>query len=434
MPRLTVTQDTVFKKSTAQSISLPETEKFNVNAGKSFEVNYAFRVGQHCWVKLQKALGKVGKVGYFFLPHVHVQIEEIRAVWLTHVDSNILSSRTAIQQGLQQLKELGFNTIYPVVWQRGCTLYPSSVAEAFIGCATVSDRHFSNRDMLAEIVETAKAYSLRVIPWFEYGLATLPGSLLEKRHPDWITLNQKGEKIRIKTTDGKPDHFVWLNPCHPEAQQFIVNLITEVVTKYDVDGIQLDDHFCFPVELGYDSFTADLYQAEQGKLLPQNPHHSERLKWTSQKMTDLLTQVFKTVKTQRSDCFISISPNPLAFAKNNYSTDWNTWIKQGLVEELVLQVYRDNLPSFTRELDKPEVRAGRDRIPTVIGVLTGLRTKPVSINLLEQQIKTVRQKNFAGISCFFYETIFNETLSSTKTVRSQSDLQRLFPKQDQGDR
>ncbi len=32
----------------------------------------------------------------------------------------------------------------------------------------------------------------------------------------------------------------------------MVDLITDVVDRYPVAGIQLDDHFAFPVELGYD--------------------------------------------------------------------------------------------------------------------------------------------------------------------------------------
>lgn len=43
-------------------------------------------------------------------------------------------------------------------------------------------------------------------------------------------------------------------------QQFLVNLIVEVVQRYPVDGIQLDDHFGLPIEFGYDPYTIKLYQ------------------------------------------------------------------------------------------------------------------------------------------------------------------------------
>jgi len=427
MPFLKIVRDTVFKRTTAQSFSLSAKDKVSVHAGQAFEINYAFRVGQHCFVKLQRSIGAIGKIGYFFLPHVEVEISEVRGVWLTNVDSQILESRDRIRQGLQQLQALGFNTIYPVVWQRGFTLYPSPIAKDFIGSATVPDSRFANRDMLAEIVEEAQPLNLRVIPWFEYGLATLPGSILANRHSRLLTLDQTGNSVRTKTTDGKPDHFVWLNPCHPEVQQFMVELISDATTRYAVDGIQLDDHFGFPVELGYDSFTREVYGVEnRGKSMPLEPKNADRLRWTARKMTDLLAEIVKVIKADQPNCLVSISPNPLDFSKTNYAVDWQSWIKQGLVDELVIQVYRDSLSSFINEISKREVNDISNSIPIAIGILSGLKTKSVSTDKMLAQIKEVRKRKLAGVSYFFYETLFNERLSPNRVSRSSSELQRLF--------
>ena len=56
-----------------------------------------------------------------------------KAVWLTNVDSQVMNSRANIAVGLERLARLGFNTIYPAVWQRGYTLYPSPVAQELTG-------------------------------------------------------------------------------------------------------------------------------------------------------------------------------------------------------------------------------------------------------------------------------------------------------------
>jgi len=54
--------------------------------------------------------------------------------------------------------------------------------------------------------------------------------------------------------------------------QFIQDLIIEIVSKYDIDGIQFDDHFGLPVELGYDAFTGwAIYSKTQGKRPPIIP-------------------------------------------------------------------------------------------------------------------------------------------------------------------
>lgn len=33
------------------------------------------------------------------------------------------------------------------------------------------------------------------------------------------------------------------NPALPEVQERIVNIVKEIITKYDVDGIHMDDYF-----------------------------------------------------------------------------------------------------------------------------------------------------------------------------------------------
>lgn len=426
MPRLTVFRNTVFKRYPAQSFFTPARDKASVSAGAELEIEYALRVGQHGLVKLKDPVDPVGRVGYFFLPHVQVQLTELRGVWLTNTDSDILHSRHSIETGLQSLNALGFTTIYPVVWQRGFTLYPSTVAEAFTGSRISPDSHFANRDMLAEVVDAAKACGMRVIPWFEYGLAVPANSSLHHRQAHLLTLDQRGEPIRINHMTGKPDVHVWLNPCRTEVQQFMVDLIADVAEHYSVDGIQLDDHFCLPVELGYDSFTQELYKAEMGRVMPQDMSNSQRLKWLADKMTNLLAQIYDAVKSKSEDCRISLSPNPLGFSKANYALDWRSWERQGLIEELVLQVYRDNMTSFISEISKSEVLDAQTHIPTAIGVLTGLRTRSVSTSVVEQQIQEVRRRNFAGVSCFFYETLFHEQLSPTRIVRNSTDLQRVF--------
>ncbi|MFM6846422.1 MAG: family 10 glycosylhydrolase, partial [Dolichospermum sp.] len=55
------------------------------------------------------------------LTPVNAQIahQEIRGVWITNNDLNILKDRTKVQEAVTQLRELNFNTVYPVVWNAG---------------------------------------------------------------------------------------------------------------------------------------------------------------------------------------------------------------------------------------------------------------------------------------------------------------------------
>ncbi len=351
----------------------------------------------------------------------------LKAVWLTNVDSQIMNSRQNLAEGLHKLAELGFNTIYPTVWHRGCTLYPSEVVKQLTGVSVLPHSSFSDRDVLAEIIELARPLHLRVIPWFEYGLMVPPQSPIARNYKDFLTLDIDRGLQRIQGANRQRDPNAWLNPCDDRVRKFIVDLITDVVQRYAIDGIQLDDHFAFPQELGYDRLTQQLFQQDNLGVNPAIEHDNEIwIAWGAKQLTELLSQIVRSVKSVKNDCVISISPNPWQFSRTRYLVDWQQWYDLGLMDELVLQVYRDRLDLFKLELNKPEVRAMRTKIPTLIGILTGLKTRSIKNSTIASQVKAIVDNRFGGLSCFFYETLFHEQLLPEVISRSREQLLTIF--------
>ncbi|MBW4665727.1 MAG: glycoside hydrolase family 10 protein [Chroococcus sp. CMT-3BRIN-NPC107] len=347
---------------------------------------------------------------------------ELRGVWMTNIDSNVLFERSRLTAALQNLKALNFNTVYPTVWNWGYTLYPSPVAQNVIGRNLDPEPGLQGRDMLKEIVTQGHQQGLDVIPWFEFGFMAPADSSLAKRHPNWLTSRRDGSKI---WAEGKHDR-VWLNPFRPEVQNFIQNLIVEIVSKYDVDGIQFDDHFGLPSELGYDSYTVGLYKKEHfGKNPPANPQDPQWLRWRADKITAYLQRVFRAVKARKPNVVLSMAPNPQRVSYNLFLADWQKWERRGLIEELVLQVYRNDLNVFIKELEYPEVQAAKKHIPVSIGILSGLKNRSVPATQIQSQVAASRERNFAGVSFFFYETLWN--LSSEKSSDRQNAFKNIFP-------
>jgi uncharacterized lipoprotein YddW (UPF0748 family) len=330
---------------------------------------------------------------------------EIRGVWITNVDSDMLFDSNRLSNAVQELAQLNINTLYPAVWNWGYTTYPSAAAQKVSG-AIVDPRPLSleGRDALAELIKQAHQRGMAVLPWFEFGFMVPEDSAIALRRPDLLTQKKDGDQ---SWQEGKWPR-VWLNPFKPEVQQFILDLVLEVVTRYDVDGIQLDDHFGLPAEFGYDDFTVGLYQQDhQGKSPPANPSDPEWLRWRADRITQFQNRLFRAVKAKKNNVLISLSPNNYPFSYSHSLQDWRTWEQQGYIEELVLQVYRDSQQEFLKELNAPEVQNVRRHIPTAVGVLTGLKQKFVPIQQVQQQVKLIRDQKFAGISFFFYETLWN---------------------------
>jgi uncharacterized lipoprotein YddW (UPF0748 family) len=367
---------------------------------------------------------------------------ELRGVWLTNVASPVLFIPWRVNRALRQLSEMNFNTVYPVVWNRGHTFYPSAIAKKFTGRS--QDRMLEllrfGQDVLAVIVKQGNQQKLRIIPWFEYGFMTPPNSQLARHHPDWISIRRDSTKTLKEVPDeqhslqnvpkfirnGLVSKQVWLNPLHPEVQTFIRNLIVEVVTKYDVAGIQLDDHFGLPVELGYDAFTVGLYQKEhQGESPPDDPQNEEWMRWRANKISDFMQQIFKAIKVVKPNAIISLSPNSQDFSYRAYLQDWQYWVQRGWIEELVVQIYRDDLESFIAQLSQPALEMARRQIPVGVGILTGTWSRPVDIAQISRQVQAVRNRGFNGVSFFYWESLWGY-LSPESPSQRRSGFQALF--------
>ncbi len=347
---------------------------------------------------------------------------ELRGVWLTNVDSDVLFSRQTTAQAIARLAELNFNTLYPTVWNWGYTLYPSQAAAAETGKALDPTEGLQNRDILQEIITAGHQQGMAVIPWFEFGFMAPADSQLALHHPDWLTKRRDGNTI---WWEGKTHQRVWLNPLHPEVQKFITSLAVELVSNYDVDGIQFDDHLGYPSELGYDEFTVQLYQQEHdGKLPPADYRDKQWIRWRADKVTAYVQELFRAVKASNPDAIFSVSPNPQYFSLNSFLADWQRWERLGLIEELIVQLYRDRQDIFIHELEQTSVVEASQHIPVSIGILSGLKGRRVLWDQIAQQVKLTRQRNFAGVSFFFYESLWN--LASESPQRRQAALQYLF--------
>ena len=349
------------------------------------------------------------------------QVRELRGVWLTNIDSTVLFSRRNLDLALTRLADLQFNTIYPTVWNWGYTLYPSAVAEATYGIALDPHPGLRRRDMLAEAIERGHELGLRVVPWFEFGFQAPSDSELARLHPGWLTQKVDGS---LTMMEGEHER-VWLNPFHPEVQQFILDLVVELAENYDIDGIQFDDHMGLPVEYGYDPQTIALYRSQHdGNDPPADPNDPAWVAWRADQITQFMKRLFFAVKAVNPEIVISVAPNPQDFAYSRYLQDWERWERMGLVEELIVQLYRRNLDSFEAQLNPPELVAARNHIPTAIGVLAGLRDQPADTALMVQQVEAVRANEFDGVAFFFYESLWHWSLETPE--EREAAIEQLF--------
>ena len=119
------------------------------------------------WLFYLLYLGLILKLTVFSLPYLPVNTQttntiktaEVRGVWLTNVASGVFFVPWGINRALNQLSRLNFNTIYPVVWNRGYTFYNSSVAKKITGSDSqpLLKLMHGGRDVLTTLIKLSQA-------------------------------------------------------------------------------------------------------------------------------------------------------------------------------------------------------------------------------------------------------------------------------------
>jgi uncharacterized lipoprotein YddW (UPF0748 family) len=347
---------------------------------------------------------------------------KLRGVWMTHLGAAAMFQTTQLDETIAQLAQQQVNTLYPAVWNQGHTLHSSA---AMVAAGDAQRRNpwlylpwVPQPDVLTHLAQQTQRQHLRLIPWFEYGLMIPIDAALIRQHPDWLTTTQTGQAVpapeaptahpigQIRRAIIGRDQ-AWLNPFHPEVQQFLVALITEVAKRDGVAGIQLDDHFGLPIEFGYDAYTVGLYKAShKGQAPPTNPADPAWVKWRADRLTDLMGQIVRSVQQAKPNAVISLSPNLPEFAYRTSLQDWAEWVRRDWLDEVIVQVYRPDIASFTAVLDRPDLQKLAQQVPLSIGLYTGPWLKPKPRSQVQQEIQAVKQRPYAGMAFFCWESTF----------------------------
>lgn len=176
---------------------------------------------------------------------------ELRAVWIATV-ANIdyprmaTTSSVALKEQyrnlLDQLSEIGINTLFVQVRPAGDALYPTALApwSRFL-TGRQGQAPDENFDPLAFMVAETHLRGMEFHAWVNPFRAAnnLDSTALSPdhalfRHPDWLVTYGKG---------------MYFDPGLPEVRQHVVEVVQDIVSRYDVDGIHVDDYFYpYPIE------------------------------------------------------------------------------------------------------------------------------------------------------------------------------------------
>ena len=346
-----------------------------------------------------------------------VQPKRTLGVCLTNSPSRLYYDRQRLIRAMDELKAAGFNAIYPNVWSRGTTFHRSRFAP--IEPALKKAGH--QLDPICTLSQQARQRGMKVIPWFEYGLMEPADSAIVRQQPEWVLARADG--TTIMTMHGKK--MVWLNPAHPGVRKRFIGLVVEVMKRCRMDGLQLDDHFAWPVKLGYDTFTSALYETETGAPPPKDHTNRYWMTWRRRQLTGLLRELRERLEKESLPKRISLSPGPFRFAYNHWLQDWELWAVGELIDDLVVQNYAYSLKGFAKDLNQPALRKARQwGLPVQIGVLAGFGKRTTPIPVLAEK-KRLSNEHGYGVIYFYWEGLWGVHSGKEGSAYRKKALQQL---------
>ncbi|MGP1375642.1 MAG: glycoside hydrolase family 10 protein [Almyronema sp.] len=288
---------------------------------------------------------------------------EIRAMWLDRGSIVRAGSRQGLAVLFDRMAAAGINTVFFETVNAGYPIYPSRIAPE----QNPLSRHW---DPLEAAVELAHERNIELHAWiwtFAAGNqlhnqllnqpADYPGPLIS-RHPTWAGYDNRGNLIPSGQT--KP----FLDPANPEVRRYLLRLVEEIITRYDVDGLQLD-YIRYPFQdpsadrtYGYGLAARQQFQRLTGvdplTLSPRDDAsatEAERTRqrhlwnrWTEfriEQVSSFVEDVSQLVRRQRPDVILSTA----VFAKPEHERlqkiqqDWGTWATEGTIDWVVLMSY-----------------------------------------------------------------------------------------------
>ena len=258
--------------------------------------------------------------------------------WPTKRELPVADQRAEMLAMVESLRETGFNAVVLQVRPACDAIYPSTLEpwSEFVtgesGKAPVPAW-----DPLAEWIMACHSRGMELHAWvnpfrarhFDSKLPDAPNHI-SRTQPQWVK---------------SYDRYLWLDPGEPGARDHAMAVFKDLLTRYDVDGLHIDDYF-YPYPKGDepfpDSASFDSYRASGGTLARDD--------WRRDNINRFVKLMYETAHQAKPGIKVGISPfgiwrpgNPAdikgfdAYAK--LYADAKLWLNEGWMDYCSPQLY-----------------------------------------------------------------------------------------------
>ena len=276
---------------------------------------------------------------------------EFRGAWIQTAFQGEYKTMTPAQmrkdfvRKLNYLQACGINAIIFQVRPEADAFYPSKIepwSRFFTGEQGRAPE--GNFDPMAFLIEECHKRNMEFHAWLNPYRASTAGntrfapSHVYYKHPEWfVTYNKQ----------------ILFDPGLPDCRQFICRVVNDIVTRYDVDAIHMDDYF-YPYPAGGAPFPDEKSFQRYGA--PKGYTQATIGDWRRQNVNTLIREIRRTILLAKP--WVRFGISPFGIYRNKKSTpdgsgsntnglqnyddlyaDVTYWVKQGWIDYNIPQIY-----------------------------------------------------------------------------------------------
>ncbi|NJL23041.1 MAG: family 10 glycosylhydrolase [Leptolyngbyaceae cyanobacterium SM1_3_5] len=370
---------------------------------------------------------------------------EIRAIWLDRGTIVEAGSPEGLAEVFDRLAAAGINTVSLKRSTPDIRFIPAGLRRSKIPWCAAGTRW-------RQRIELAHDRDMELHAWvwtFAAGnqlhnrLVNQPASYLGPvlaAHPDWANYDNAGNSIPAGQT--KP----FLDPANPEVRQYLLSLFDEIVTRYNVDGLQLD-YIRYPFQdpsanrtYGYGIAARQQFQQLTGTdpiaLTPSSPLWPRWTQFRVEQVNSFVAETAQLLRSRRyrsgsasrSNLLLSTAVFPLATGDrlNRIQQHWELWAQRGDVDLIVPMSYAMDTNGLLRLATPWLTRAD---VGSAL-VLPSIRLLNLPDATAIDQIQALRDSSAGGYSLFAaenlsagLETVFDRTQGQAALIPYRQPFQ-----------
>ena len=347
--------------------------------------------------------------------------QEFRAVWIATVDNidwplkgmtDVAAQKAEFIRQLDMHKRNGMNAVIVQVRPAADAFYPSPYEPWSQWLTGIQGRAPSPYyDPLQFMIDEVHKRGMEFHAWcnpyranFSIGSASIAPDHITKTHPEWFL------------TYGSTRYF---DPANSKAQEFVVNVVTDIVRRYDVDAIHMDDYF-YPYRIAGKEFPDAISYARSGTELNKDD-------WRRANVDTIILHLNNAIKKEKPWVKFGISPfsvwrnkdqDPEGSDSKAYQTNYDDlyadvvlWLKNGWIDYVAPQLYLEignGKIAYEKLLDWWSKHSYGKHLYIGMAIYrAGTSAAWKNTNELPNQIKLLRQYSNVQGSIYFSSNSFN---------------------------